>query len=89
LLIGVGLVGCQSWTDTSCAEAKPPLRAIERTVDLKRFMGDWHGIAHTPTFIEDEALNGVESYLLDKDCTIARPTPNGACSSSGRSRPPT
>ena len=71
LLLCLGLVGCQSWTDSCGAEAKPPLRAIERPVDLKRFMGDWYVIAHIPTFIEDEAFNGVESYRLDTDGTIA------------------
>ncbi len=71
LILCLGLVGCQSWTDSCGAEAKPPLRAIERPVDLKRFMGDWYVIAHIPTFIEDEAFNGVESYRLDKDGTIA------------------
>jgi apolipoprotein D and lipocalin family protein len=34
-------------------------------------MGDWHVIAHIPTFIEDDAFNGVESYKLDADGTIA------------------
>lgn len=71
LILCLGLVGCQSWTDSCGAEAKPPLRAIERPVDLKRFMGDWYVIAHIPTFIEDEAFNGVESYRLDTDGTIA------------------
>ena len=40
-------------------------------VDVDRFMGDWYVIAHIPTFIEDEAFNGVESYRLDMDGTIA------------------
>ena len=71
LLLCAGLVGCQSWTDSCGAEAKPPLRAIERPVDLKHFMGDWYVIAHIPTFIEDEASNGVESYRLETDGTIA------------------
>ena len=71
LLLCLGLVGCQSWKDSCVAEAKPPLRAIERPVDLKRFMGDWYVIAHIPTFIEDEAFNGVESYRLDTDGSIA------------------
>ena len=71
LLLCLGLVGCQSWTDSSGAKANPPLLAIERPVDLKRFMGDWYVIAHIPTFIEDEAFNGVESYRLDTDGTIA------------------
>lgn len=63
--------GCQSWSGTFGPPAKPPLRAIDRPVDLPRFMGDWHVIAHIPTFIEDDAFNGVESYRLDADGTIA------------------
>ena len=58
--------GCQFGSDS-----KPPLRAIDRRVDLNRFMGDWYVIAHIPTFIEDDAFNGVESYKLDPDGTIA------------------
>lgn len=46
------------------------LRAINRPIDLPRFMGDWYVIAHIPTFIEDEAFNGVESYRLAEDGTI-------------------
>lgn len=48
-----------------------PLRAIDRKVDLGRFMGDWYVIAHIPAFIEDEAHNAVESYRLDEDGSIA------------------
>jgi len=48
-----------------------PLRAIDRKVDLGRFMGDWYVIAHIPAFIEDEAHNAVESYRLEADGTIA------------------
>lgn len=63
--------GCQSWSGYFGPPAKPPLRAIDRPVDLPRFMGDWFVIAHIPTFIEDDAFNGVESYRLDADGTIA------------------
>jgi len=40
-------------------------------VDLPRFMGDWHVIAHIPTFIERQAHHAVESYTLAPDGTIA------------------
>jgi len=40
-------------------------------VDLKRFMGTWYVIASIPTFIETDAFNGVESYRLDADGTVA------------------
>ena len=58
---------------TGCATgpSQPPLRAIDRPVDLPRFMGDWYVLAHIPAFIEDEAHNAVESYALDEDGTIA------------------
>ena len=71
LLLLLVLSGCQSWTDSCGAPPKPPLRAIERRIDLGRFMGDWHVIAHIPAFIEDEAYNAVESYRLEADGTIA------------------
>ena len=62
---GVLMMGCQS------APEREPLRAIDRPIELSRFMGPWHVIAHIPAFIEDEAYNGVESYHLDDDGTIA------------------
>ena len=55
LLGGVLMVGCQSGPE------REPLRAIDRPIQLERFMGDWYVIAHIPAFIEDEAYNGVES----------------------------
>ena len=62
---GVLMAGCQSTPE------RPPLQAIDRPIQLERFMGDWHVIAHIPAFIEDEAFNGVESYRLAADGTIA------------------
>jgi apolipoprotein D and lipocalin family protein len=64
LLAGALLAGCASGPE------QPPLRPIDRRVDLARFMGDWYVIAHIPTFIEDEAHNAVESYALADDGTI-------------------
>jgi len=62
--------GCQSPPSGADAARREPLRAIDRPVDLQRFMGDWHVIAHIPTFIEKDAYNGVESYRLAPDGTI-------------------
>jgi apolipoprotein D and lipocalin family protein len=64
-LLTAGLSGCKATVKTE------PLRAIDRHVDLKKFMGDWYVIAHIPTFIETQAYNAVESYQLDPDGTIA------------------
>lgn len=63
------IAGCKSWSGGS-SEGEP-LRAIDRKVDLGRFMGDWYVIAHIPAFIEDEAHNALESYRLETDGTIA------------------
>jgi apolipoprotein D and lipocalin family protein len=56
------LAACQA------APSRPlPLAA---NVDLARFMGDWYVIAATPTFIDGEAHNAIESYRLASDGTI-------------------
>ena len=44
----------------------PPLEAVAE-VDLDRFMGDWYVIACTPTFLDDDAYNAVESYRRGDD----------------------
>ncbi len=53
---------------TGCS-TQPPLRTVEH-VDLPRFMGDWHVIAHIPGWGEEQAYNGVESYALGEDGRI-------------------
>lgn len=60
------------------AVGPPPLRGIEQTVDLPRFMGPWYVIASIPIhvpflpmFSEHGAHNGVETYRLDADGSIA------------------
>jgi apolipoprotein D and lipocalin family protein len=63
--LAVNLTGCQT------APRSEPLRAIEKQVDLPRFMGDWYVIAHIPTFIETQAYNAIERYRLDPDGSIA------------------
>lgn len=57
------LAACQS------TPQKPlPLAAH---VDLDRFMGDWYVIAATPTLIDREAHDAIESYRRDRDGSIA------------------
>lgn len=47
-----------------------PIR-LAKAVDIKKFMGDWYVIAYTPTFIDNNAFNAIESYKLTDDKTIA------------------
>ena len=62
-LAALALAACQS------APERPPL-PLAAHVDLERFMGDWHVIAATPTFIDSDAFGAVESYRLARDGTI-------------------
>jgi apolipoprotein D and lipocalin family protein len=56
---------------TGCATgSRAPIATVPQ-VDLPRYMGDWHVIAHIPTFIERKAYHAVESYTLAPDGTIA------------------
>ena len=63
-LLSLALAACSS---------NPPLPPIARAgqVDLPRFMGDWYVIAHTPTFVDRDGYNQIESYRLDDDGSIA------------------
>ena len=46
-----------------------PIKTVSE-VNLKQLMGPWYVIAHIPTFIEKNAFNAVESYVLNEDGTI-------------------
>ena len=55
---------------SGCGTAsRPPLETVEY-VDLRRFMGDWYVIAASPTWLERDAHNAVESYELSNDGTV-------------------
>lgn len=59
----------------ACAKpGQPPLEAIDRRVDLERFMGDWFVIGfipiEVPFFSEAGAHNAVESYRLGAEGVI-------------------
>jgi apolipoprotein D and lipocalin family protein len=58
-----------------CANTSmPPLEAMDRKVDLERFMGDWYVIGFIPVTIpffgEEGAHNGLESYRLTDEGVI-------------------
>jgi apolipoprotein D and lipocalin family protein len=54
---------------TACA-TNDPSRAIDRKIDLPRFMGGWYVIASIPIFLERGGHNGIESYRLKPDGSI-------------------
>jgi len=51
-----------------------PLQAMDRPIDLQRFMGDWYVIGFIPItfplFSEEAAHNAIESYRLTDDGVI-------------------
>lgn len=70
-LIALGLL-----TAACASTSQPPLRGLERPVEIERFMGDWYVLAYIPIhlpplFSEKDAYNGIESYRLDADGTVA------------------
>ncbi len=62
------LVGC-------AASRQPPLRSLDREIDLARFMGRWYVLGNIPidNFLasEADAYNAVEEYELADDGTIS------------------
>jgi apolipoprotein D and lipocalin family protein len=60
---------------SACATHRvPPLEAMDRKLDLERFMGDWYVIGFIPItlpfFSEEGAHNGVETYHLTDEGLI-------------------
>ena len=80
--LGTSLRGLSRLVAFSClailsgcaANSLPPLEAMDRRVDLERFMGDWYVIGFIPVtipfFSEEGAHNGVESYRLTDEGVI-------------------
>jgi len=52
-----------------CKEEEQPMSTVE-SLDLERFMGDWHVIGLIPNFIEKSAVNGIEHYALEPDGSV-------------------
>ena len=59
---------------SGCASGPAPLCALDRPIDLERFMGDWHVVSSIPIdvpfFGEANAYDAVESYALGPDGAI-------------------
>ncbi len=53
----------------ACASGQPPLEAMDREIEIERFMGDWYVVAFIPIdfplFSEAGAHDAVERYALD------------------------
>lgn len=66
LLVPLGLLaGCSLF-----GPVREPIPLVDQ-VDLPRFMGDWYVIGFIPIFLEKDAHNGIETYRLDEDGSIA------------------
>jgi apolipoprotein D and lipocalin family protein len=68
-VLALGMSACQSVSEPS-AKPTAKLQAIDKHVDLERFMGDWYVIGNIPVFLEKDAYNAKESYELAEDGTI-------------------
>lgn len=52
----------------ACKDAKRhPLRAMERAIELERFMGKWYVNANIPTRFDKGTVNNVEEYEYDAE----------------------
>ncbi len=65
LMAGILVQGCALF-----GPERAPIPLVE-SVDLQRFMGDWHVIGFIPIFAEADAHNGIETYALNADGSIA------------------
>jgi apolipoprotein D and lipocalin family protein len=65
---------CLAILNGCASTSMPPLEAMDRKVDLERFMGDWYVIGFIPVtipfFSEEDAHNGLESYRLTDEGVI-------------------
>lgn len=55
----------------ACAAASPTATATAAPIDLARFMGQWHVIAHVPYFAERGDVASSDTYTLQPDGDIA------------------
>ena len=62
------LAGCHTTPPGARLADREPLRALDRPIDLERFMGDWHVIAHIPTFMSAPAA----THLPPFNCALVR-----------------
>jgi len=60
--------GRKSTSAMAATQSMPALQAMQRSVDLKRFMGSWYVVGHVPVRLvkEHTAHNAVETYTWDE-----------------------
>jgi apolipoprotein D and lipocalin family protein len=56
---------------SACATAPMPASVAQTPIDLPRFMGQWHVIAHVPYFAEAGHVASSDTYTLKDDGGIA------------------
>ncbi|GAB1483111.1 hypothetical protein MASR2M78_19270 [Treponema sp.] len=49
---------------------KEPFQKVVEHMDIEKFLGPWYVIALLPSFLEKDAVNGIETYSLDKKGNI-------------------
>eukprot|EP00931_Biecheleriopsis_adriatica_P106449 TRINITY_DN80909_c0_g1_i1.p1 TRINITY_DN80909_c0_g1~~TRINITY_DN80909_c0_g1_i1.p1 ORF type:complete len:509 (-),score=121.74 TRINITY_DN80909_c0_g1_i1:65-1591(-) len=52
--------------DSQVKLTSAPLTALNRPIDLAKFMGKWYVVANIPTFFDRGTTNNVENYTLDE-----------------------
>eukprot|EP00932_Pfiesteria_piscicida_P020397 SRR837773.720.p1 GENE.SRR837773.720~~SRR837773.720.p1 ORF type:complete len:501 (+),score=205.17 SRR837773.720:225-1505(+) len=52
--------------DESSKAREAPLAALDRPIDLSRFMGRWFVVANIPTFADRDTVNNIEDYTYDE-----------------------
>lgn len=67
----IGAVALVATAALAGCKHTPPTIAHAPEVDLPRFMGDWYVIASTPTRMDPDAFNAIETYALKDDGNIA------------------
>jgi dehydrogenase/reductase SDR family protein 12 len=48
------------------ARRSGPLEALDRPIELSRFMGRWYVVYHIPTYFDRDTANNIEDYAFDE-----------------------
>jgi len=61
------LVGSAQRQEKARVASESLLEAMERPIDVKKFMGKWYVAANIPTFYDRDTVNGTEEYEYDEE----------------------
>jgi apolipoprotein D and lipocalin family protein len=63
VLLALAVIAASS---SAAAEGRnQPFQKVVDRVDIERFLGPWYVVALMPSFLEKDAVNGIETYSLD------------------------